>query len=43
MSQQCALMTRKGWIKKNMASRLNKVILSLYSALGPNVEYCVQF
>jgi len=48
MNQQCALTAQKancilGCCKRSMASRLRKVSLPLYSALGrPHREYCSQ-
>ncbi|PKU45197.1 hypothetical protein llap_4498 [Limosa lapponica baueri] len=48
MSCQCALAPQKanrilGRTKRNMARRLRKMILPLYSVLvGPHMEYCIQ-
>ena len=47
-SQQCTLEAKKtkgilSCIKKNMASRLRKIILPLFSALMSHLYYCVQF
>ena len=48
VSQQCALAAQKAnhipaCFKRNMASRLREVILSLCSVLlKPHLEYCIQ-
>ena len=50
ISQQCTLVAKKasgilGCIKRSIAiaSKLNELILPLYSALETRLEYCVQF